>query len=143
MGRTYYLIGSLRNPQVPLIAQHLREKGIAIFDSWYAAGPTADDSWKEYEQARELSYTQALKEYAAQHVFSFDKQHLDRCDGAILAYPAGKSAHLELGYVLGKGKPGYVLLDDHKDRWDVMLLFSTAVCVSVDEIVAHIKNNEE
>jgi len=138
--KEYYLIGSLRNPQIPEISLALRIAGINIFDSWYAAGPLADDSWKTYEQSRGLTYPQALQDYAAQHVFTFDRRHLDRCYGAILVYPAGKSAHLELGYVLGQGKPGYVLLDDHKDRWDVMLNFATAVCYSVEELVEWISN---
>jgi len=140
MGKTYYLIGSLRNPLIPQISASLRSNGVNIFDSWYAAGPLADDAWKEYEQGRELSYAQALKDYAAQHVFSFDKKHLDRCNGAILVYPAGKSAHLELGYVLGQGKPGYVLLDDYKDRWDIMLNFATAVYSELDDLVTHLRD---
>jgi len=139
MGKTYYLIGSLRNSQIPQVSAALRDVGINVFDSWYAAGPTADDSWKEYEQGRNLTYIDALKDYAAQHVFSFDKKHLDRCDGAILVYPAGKSAHLELGYVLGQCKPGYVLLDEHKDRWDVMLNFATAVYSDLDGLITHLR----
>jgi nucleoside 2-deoxyribosyltransferase len=39
--------------------------------------------------------------------------------------PAGKSGHLELGYVSGKGKPTYVLFDHEPERWDVMYQFAT------------------
>jgi len=38
-----YLIGSLRNPRVPEVAEILRWNGHLVFDDWYAAGPEADD----------------------------------------------------------------------------------------------------
>jgi hypothetical protein len=130
-----YLIGSLRNPRIPVIAAELRAAGHDVFDDWYSAGETADDSWRDYERARGHTLIKALQGYAAQHVFSFDKYHLQRCDAAVLAMPAGKSAHLELGWVLGQGKPGYILLDSDPDRYDVMLAFATAVVSTVDQLL--------
>lgn len=123
-----YLIGSLRNPEVPKLAQLLRADGHNVFDDWYAAGPEADDKWREYEMARGRSYTDALNYgHAARHVFEYDRSHLDRCEVGVLLLPAGRSGHLELGYMLGQGKPGYILLDGEYDRWDVMYKFATAV----------------
>jgi len=129
-----YLIGSLRNPQIGTIASKLRAAGHEVFDDWYAAGPEADDYWQKYEIAKGNNYKQGLQGYAAKHVYEFDKHHLDRNEIAVLALPAGKSAHLELGYVIGTGKPGYILLDD-PDRWDVMYQFATGVFYSVDELI--------
>lgn len=129
-----YLIGSLRNPQVPIIAQQLRAEGYEVFDDWYAAGPEADDKWREYEQGRGRSYTEALDGLAARHVFSFDFEHLHQCQSAVLVLPAGKSAHLELGFTIGAGRPGYVLLDT-PDRWDVMYKFATAVVTSMEGLL--------
>ena len=106
----FYLIGSLRNPEVPKIAAKLRSAGFDIFDSWFAGGPIADDSWKAYEEGKGLSLSDALKDHAAQHVFQFDFKHLNECHGAVLVLPAGVSGHLELGYVLGQNKRGFVLL---------------------------------
>ena len=138
----YYLIGSLRHPDVANLGNKLRQAGIEAFDSWYAAGPHADDCWRDYEKSKGITYQEALQGYAAQHVFQFDKHHLDRCTGAILVCPAGKSAHLELGYVLGKGKPGYVYLPGEPERWDVMLNFATRVCTTFDQLVAAIREEE-
>lgn len=134
----FYLIGSLRNPEIPAIATKLRAHGIDVFDDWYAAGPEADDYWKTYEQGRGHDYAEALDGYAARHVFGFDKHHLDACDAAVLALPAGRSGHLELGYVIGQGKPGFILHDD-PDRWDVMYLFADAVVTSVEELLPHLE----
>ncbi len=125
--KSIYLIGSLRNPAIPEIARQLRVEGFDVFDDWYAAGPEADDYWQKYEQNRNHSYEQALSGYAAQHVYQFDKRHLDRCDIGILALPAGKSGHLELGYMIGTGKPGLILLDKEPERFDVMYNFATGI----------------
>lgn len=133
-----YLIGSLRNPQIPEIASKLRAAGHEVFDDWYAAGPEADDYWQKYEIAKGNNYKQGLEGYAAKHVYEFDKFHLDRNDIAVLALPAGKSAHLELGYIIGCGKPGYILLDS-PDRWDVMYQFANGVFYSVEELINELK----
>lgn len=115
--------------------------GIEAFDDWMAAGPIADDSWKEYEKSRGHSYSQALNGYAAKHVYDFDKYHLDRVDGAILVTPAGRSGHLELGYVAGSGRPAFVLFDGEPDeRWDVMYQFADAVFFSEEEMINGLKS---
>lgn len=127
MTKHIYLIGSLRNPEVPKLAQYLRENGHIVFDDWYAAGPEADDKWMEYEKNRGHSFATALEGYAARHVYEYDKSHLDRCGVGVLLMPAGKSGHLELGYMIGQGKPGYILLPSEPDRFDVMYNFASGV----------------
>lgn len=134
-----YIIGSLRNPLVPVVGNKLREVGFDAFDDWYGAGPEADDCWQRYEQQRGRPYERALYGAAAQNVYQFDKRHLDRCDGAVLIMPAGKSAHLELGYVIGQKKPGYVLFDKEPERWDVMYQFADAVFYDPDKLVEYLR----
>ena len=130
-----YLIGSLRNPQIPSIGKQLRAAGFQVFDDWFSAGCEADDKWKEYEQARGRDYIEALQGEAARHVFEFDKRHLESADIAVLVMPAGKSAFLELGWHLRSGKPGYILIEHDKDRWDVMALFATGVAKNIDGLL--------
>lgn len=137
--RSLYLIGSLRNPRVPEIAATLRKVGWDVFDDWYAAGPTADDAWRDYEKARGHDLVQALDGYSCQHVYNFDKKHLERCSAAMLVAPAGKSAHLELGIVIGAKKPGYILLDGDPDRYDAMYAYATRVFRNLDEAVSCLK----
>lgn len=135
-----YLIGSLRNPEVPRISKQLRDAGIETFDDWYAAGPEADDKWKEYEVNRGRTYVEALDGFAAEHVFSFDLFHLNRSEAVILVLPAGRSGHLELGYALGRGKAGYILLTEDNDRFDVMYKFATRVTTDLGEVIDAIRN---
>lgn len=138
-----YVIGSLRNPDIPQIANTIEDEvGIEAFDDWYSPGPEADDYWKKYSEAKGQTYEEALNDWAAQHVFEFDHHHLDRCDGAVLVFPAGRSCGIEFGYVTGRGKPGWVLLDS-PDRWDVMVQFAAinggGWAFNMDDLVAMIK----
>jgi hypothetical protein len=129
-----YIVGSLRNPQVPKVAAYLRTLGHDVFDDWYSAGPEADDCWQAYEQARGHSLPQALEGYHAWHVFEFDRYHLNRCQAGVLVLPVGKSGHLELGYLMGQGKPGYILLDKEPERFDVMYRFARGVYTNLREL---------
>lgn len=140
MGKVVYVIGSLRNPEIPIIGNKLREAGFDAFDDWFAAGPIADDSWRDYELLRGHSYKQALEGHAAKHVFEFDLFHLNRSDVGLLVLPAGKSGHLELGYLRGQGKPCYVLFDVVPERYDVMYQFADDVFFNVDEMVKELKD---
>lgn len=130
-----YVIGSLRNPNIPTVGEALRKAGHEVFDDWYAAGPEADDYWQKYEKGRGRSFQEALQGYAARNVFAFDRKHLDRAEAVVLVLPAGKSGHLEFGYSLGRGKPGFILLDGEPERYDVMYQFASAVCADVDQLV--------
>jgi hypothetical protein len=137
-----YVIGSLRNPQIPQVGNRLRAEGFEAFDEWFAGGPDADDAWQRYAITRGQTYGEALDSYVARNTFELDYRHLQRCDAAVLIAPAGKSAHLELGWVIGQGKPGFVLLDAEPERYDVMYQFTRttggAVCYSIDELVSRL-----
>lgn len=119
-----YLIGSLRNPEIPRIGDELRNIGIDVFDDWFAGGPIADDSWQEYEKGRGRSYQSALYGPAARNVFNFDHTNLMASHGAILVLPAGKSGHLELGFMAGLGRFTGVLFPPEEqlaklpDNWE-------------------------
>lgn len=135
-----YIIGSLRNPEIPHIAKSLKELGIDAFAQWWGAGPEADDWWKEYNKLLGIPYEEALNDFAATNVFEFDKKHLDRCDAAMLVLPAGRSGHLELGYSAGSGKRTFILADDKlgKERWDVMYRFAEKVFMTREKMLEYL-----
>lgn len=129
-----YIIGSLRNESVQDVANTFRGRGYDAFDNWFSAGREADDYWRDYEKQKGISFSEALRGRSAEHVFRFDKAYLDLCDAVVLVMPAGKSGHLELGYAIGKGKPGYILLDEEPERFDVMPQFADVVTTDIEEI---------
>ena len=132
--KSIYIIGALRNKAIPEFANELQQLGFEAFADWFSPGPDADDFWRDYSKARGLTYKQALESYAARHIFDFDKYHLDRCDLAVMLMPAGKSGHLELGYIIGRGKPGYILFDGEPERYDVMVQFATGIFFNKQEL---------
>ena len=134
-----YLTGSLRDCKVPSVAESLRREGIDVHDDWHAAGPHADDEWKRYERGRGHSLVQALAGEAARTVFNFDKKFMSRAEAGVLVTPAGRSAHLEIGWMAGQGKPTYVLLSDDPERWDVMYQFCTAVFEDVHQLIRELQ----
>ena len=132
-----YLMGSLRNPKLPGVGVELRAQGYDVFDDWFGAGPEADDKWQEYEAQRGRAYADALYGPAAENVFLFDKRNLDSSDMAVMVLPAGKSAHLELGYMLGQGKPGFIYFSEGEpERWDVMYQFATGVAFDMEQLIS-------
>jgi nucleoside 2-deoxyribosyltransferase len=143
MSKSIYLIGSLRNARVPAIATLLRDDySFDVFDDWYGAGHEADDMWQKYEDARGRNYREALAGHAAQHIFNFDRTHIQRCDAVMLVLPAGKSGHLEFGFARGLGKPGVILLDDGEpERFDVMYNFANLVTSEVEEAAEFVANH--
>lgn len=131
-----YLIGSLRNLAVPALAIDLRRLGFVVFDDWFAAGEKADDAWQAYEQGRDHTFAEALQGYAAQHIFEFDHRHLLESDIGVLLMPAGKSGHIEAGFLAGQGKPVYVLFPEEPGRFDVMYAFFAGVFGEQEDLLA-------
>src|SRR3990167_7516690 len=134
-----YIIGALKNWRVVNLHLELQEAGFEVFSSWLTPGAHADEYWRTYSKQRKLTQKEALKDWSAQHIFNFDKTHLDRCDIAVMLMPCGKSGHLELGYIRGQGKKGYILFDKEPKRWDVMHNFATDVFYSKEELKKELK----
>ena len=134
-----YLIGALKNWKIITLAKELRKLGFEVFDDWIAPGPEADNFWRKFEKLRGSTYKQALNNYAAKHIYEFDKFHIDRSDIGILYLPAGKSGHLELGYMIGKGKKCFVLFDKEPKKWDVMYQFADNVFFKLEDLERELK----
>ena len=137
--RVIYLIGSLRNPEIPKIGKHLRERGFEVFDDWWSASDDADDWLRDYYRGRNFSYREILHSYAAKHIFAFDIHHLDRADIGVLVMPAGTSGHMELSYMRGQGKSCYILFNKEPERVDIMHQFANDVFFDVTKLGEHLQ----
>lgn len=136
MAKVIYLIGSLRNLDVPKVGEYIRQHtGCEVFDEWWTGSEDADDWLRDYFRFRKLSYKDAIHSYAARNTYNFDRKHLDRADLGVMVMPAGKSGHLELGYLIGSGKPGYILFDSEPERVDIMHNFATDVFFDQKDLV--------
>jgi hypothetical protein len=140
--KVVYLIGALKNERIPAIANALEaETGYEVFADWFTPGPDADEYLRKYVIERKGGIREALNGYAVRHVFEFDKEHIDRADAVVMVMPAGKSGHLELGYAIGKGTPGFILFEAEPERFDVMWKFATGVAFKIEELVPLLKRH--
>jgi len=134
--KTYvYTSGALKNPRVPEVGNLLRGAGFEVWDEWYGSGPHADIHWSDHQKQIGRTYPEALKGIAAQNTYMFDRAYIDFADYVVLIMPAGKSSFIELGYALGRGKPGLILLEEEPDRPDLMTNFADIVVTSVDALI--------
>lgn len=138
-----YMIGSLRNEQIPIIAEQLRQAtACEIFDDWWSASEDADEWWQQHEKFKGRTYQDAINGHHASHVFAFDYVHLNRSVGGVLVLPSGRSAHLEAGYLRGQNKRLYILFDKEPDRFDVMYRFANGgVHFTMDSLVQQINKD--
>ncbi len=132
-------MGSLANPNIPFVGNKIRELGFEAIDDWWSPGPLADSYLKHYAKIRKLNYKQTLETHAAKHIFEFDKGLIDSADIGVLVMNAGKSAHLELGYLIGTGKPGYVLFENEPAKIDIMYRFCKNLFFNIDDLLKELK----
>lgn len=135
--RKIYLASSWRNPMQPQALKMLREAGHEVFDfrnptpgnhgfSWSAIDP----HWQAWTIKH---FIRALDNPVAKIGFSLDKSALDWCDTCVLLLPCGKSAHLEAGYAIGRGKPTLIVLHDFRFEAELMyLLAGASSCIVPD-----------
>ena len=136
-----YLIGSLANKKIVQITKTLRDEGFDVFSEWMASGEGADQRWWDYFQALGIGFDEAINSPFVNTAFNFDLNHLDSADTVVMVMPAGRSAGIELGYALGKGKLGYVLFDGEPERPDLMIKLATGIFYSLEELVKQLKAN--
>lgn len=115
-----YIIGALKNLEIPKIGIAIRNLGFDAFDDWWSASEDADDWWQAHERQKNRSYRDALYGHHATCVFEFDHKHLDAADAGVLVMPCGRSGHLEAGYLAGQKKPVFILFEGEPDKYDVM-----------------------
>ena len=134
-----YIIGSLANPAVEEVADQLRKEGIEAFDQWRAS---KGDFWADYALRRKLPFKDALKLDFVETAFQFDLKYLKSCSAAVLVMPAGRSGGIELGWILGQGKPGYILYDGEPERPDLMAKLATEVFFNIEDLIKELKKND-
>lgn len=117
-----YVAASWRTPLQPAVVAALRGAGHEVYDFRQDgfAWEEIDPDWKNWtpEQSRA-----ALSAPPAIRGFTRDKGALDRCALNVLVLPCGRSAHLELGYTIGQGKPGIVFWPQDVHPYDPDLMY--------------------
>jgi hypothetical protein len=136
-----YVASSWRNEHLHAgVVQVLRADGHEVYDFRNPRPGDRGFSWAEidlnWKQWTVEQYREALKHPIAQAGFKSDKEAMDWADACVLVLPCGRSAHLELGYFAGKGKPCAVLACESVEPELMVGLCSGGVLASFDELIS-------
>lgn len=131
MKEKIYIASSWKNLYYPGILHAL--KSIEKYDIYDFRNPVPGNNgfnWKQidpnWENWNPSDYIKALKHPIAKQGYDYDINALNTCDHCIYVLPCGRSASWELGYAMGKGKKGYVVMLD-KDTPDLMFSEATII----------------
>lgn len=140
MMRKIYVASSWRNPIQQEIVVALRAEGHDVYDfrnpapgnhgfAWSAIDP----NWLGWEPSVFANLVTTHPVAAAG--FKLDKDALDWCDTCVLVLPCGRSAHLEAGYAIGRGKHTIFYLHPDKFEPELMYLLGDGFAGSVSELL--------
>jgi hypothetical protein len=107
-----YIASSWRNPYYLDLLAKLQEEGHECYDfrdpqgafRWSAIDSEYQQNWGPENFRKVLQHKECFRGYHR------DKSALDWCDTCILLLPCGRSAHLEAGYTIGRGKRTIIYL---------------------------------
>ncbi len=135
MGLNIYVASSFRNTRQPEVVRRLREDGHEVYDFHEAPGfhwRDLDPNWERWT-AKEMRFI-LNNDDRVSSAFESDQRALDWCDAVVYVLPCGKSASLELGYVVGAGKLAAVLLDDSGEP-ETMFKLAHVICLTIEDVV--------
>jgi hypothetical protein len=116
-----YVASSWRNPIQTAVVVALRVAKIECYDFKHPSGSGSQLTstgfhWSEVGVNSQVEtfdgYIEGLRHDRSKEGFAADMTALDKADCCVLVLPCGRSAHLELGYAIGKGKRTAILFDD-------------------------------
>jgi hypothetical protein len=112
-----YVASSWRNERYPRAVQRLREMGHRVWD--WRAPPTGGNGFRwqdagkpDFQHGDVVSaweWAEMLERPTAVAGFASDLAGMNWCDVGLLLHPCGRSAHLEAGWMAGRGKTVHVL----------------------------------
>lgn len=141
MNRKIYVASSWRNAQQPEIVQLLRSKGHGVYDFRTPDTSHSGFAWSDIDPAWESwtreQFLAGLKHPIAVESFEQDLTAMEWADTCVLVMPCGRSAHLEAGWFIGRGKPTAILLADGGP--ELMYKLST-VCPTTNALISWLEN---
>ena len=136
-----YVASSWRNEErQQAVVTALRDAGHDVYDFRNPAPGDHGFSWEQCVEAEQLRDPRRFRSEVLTHPialagFAKDRGALAMADATVLVLPCGRSAHLELGYAVGRRQRTIVLLDDPMSEPELMYLLCSHICISIEEIV--------
>ena len=128
-----YVASSWRNRFQPEIVLALRKLGHEVYDFRRPGLPGGGFNWSKIDEGwRDWSveeYIESLDHPEAVAGFNRDYEAMQWADVFVLVMPCGRSAHLEAGWAVGRGKPTCILLADQSFQPELMYKLA---CIAPD-----------
>lgn len=132
-----YVASSWRNKRQPAVVKALRYDGHEVYDfrnpepgdngfAWSAIDP----DWQQWSPEE---YRKNLGHPIAQAGFAKDMKALEDADCVVLVMPCGRSAHLEFGHGLGRGKPCFILMEEAAEP-ELMYAAADYICLTLESL---------
>ena len=142
-----YTASSWRNPFYDGIVASLKAAGHDVYDfktTISTHGKTVAFNWNQCDENWEnwdfSGFMKGLEHPLAKNAFAADKNGMDTADIGVLVLPCGSSAHLEAGYMVGRGKPVYVLLPPGVIRAELTYKLATKILSDNGELVEELEH---
>ena len=142
-----YIASSWRNNWYDGLVESLLNQGHDVHD-WRS--PRTAFKWQQvglepvlsksdiYEQPGPHQIRTVLSQHPrASQAYLSDMRGLDWCDICILLHPSGRSAHLEFGYAMGRGKHGIAFLFPDEEP-DLMILMADHIVINHTELYEYL-----
>jgi len=136
-----YVASSWRNEHQQSVVRDLRSEGYEVYD--YRNPPNkAGFGWEQIDGGHKTwsmdQYMNALKHPLAQAGFNSDFDAMKEADACVMVTPTGSSAHLELGWFVGQGKPTIIYFTTIREP-ELMIKMVDCFCFSIQEVVSALK----
>lgn len=136
-----YVASSWRNRErQQAVVNALRDAGLHAYDFTLPDAVEGGFSWRDVDADwpwwNPEQIVQGLAHPTAQTGYARDMAALSNADACVLVMPAGRSAHAELGWAVGAGKYGVVLLpEDERVEAELMWNMADLVTSNVAEVI--------
>ena len=141
-----YVASSWRNERQPEVVRAIRAAGHQVYDF---RNPNAgileldqgfhwsdiDPEWQTWSPSQ---FINALDHPLALGGYDRDYAALETADAVVLVMPCGRSAHLELGFGVGRGKASIILLSDGEP--ELMYKMVPNLVTSIEEVIIALGN---
>ena len=140
-----YVASSWRCVRQPGVVKALRAAGFTVYD--FKNPPDRSDfQWSEidpnWQQWSWFEFRECLEHPRAKAGFVGDFTAMQNADVCVLVLPCGRSACLEAGWFVGKGKPLIILLTETTEP-ELMYKMAHTICGEISEVIADIRQLAE
>lgn len=125
-----YVAGSFKNAEkIRNVAQRLREAGLTcyVFCDRGTETNTLSETLRVQHDTSLLKPNTALQLPIVRKIGCVNFEALKTCQAAIMILPCGNSAHIEAGYMVGRGLPMWIYGPMTRGEFDAMYVMAKGV----------------